>query len=355
MGHGIAELAAIAGYDVWVNDVNDDILLNARNKIAWSLSKLRKEEALERIHFTTNQEEALKDADFMVEAVVEDLKVKSQVFSKASKLVSENAVLASNTSSIPISEIAKAVDKQERVVGMHFFNPPPLMPLVEIVKGEKTSEETVKVVGEVARKMGKETILVNKDIPGFLVTRIMFRINEVGCWLVDNKVADVKDVDYTAIQVLQFPMGVFLLQDYVGLDVSYLIQKALIERGFELYYCRAFEEKYNSKEFGMKSGKGFYTYDGKIIRPTLENARMVDPSLLVSSAINESYKLIRLGIVSREDVNKGCKLGLSWPKSPEDYLKEFGLSPVIRDLKMLYENTGLPHFIPDESLTRSYS
>ena len=355
MGHGIAELAAIAGYDVWVNDISDEILLNARNKIAWSLSKLKKEEALERIHFTINQDEALKDTDFMVEAVIEDIKVKSQVFNKASKLASETAVLASNTSSIPISEIARAVDKQERVIGMHFFNPPVLMPLVEIIKGEKTSEEAVRVALDVAKNMGKETILINKDIPGFLVTRIMFRVNEVGCWLLDNKMAEVKDIDYTAIQVLQFPMGVFLLQDYVGLDVSYLIQRALIERGFEVYYCKAFEEKYNLKEFGMKSGKGFYTYNGKIVEPTLENAKLVDPALLVSSAINESFRLIRLGIVSKEDIGKGCKLGLNWPKTPEEYLKEFGLTAILRNLKMLYESTGLPHFVPDEELTRSYS
>jgi len=359
MGHGIAEVAAISGLEVWLNDVTEDILKNAKEKISWSLSKLEekgqiksKDEVLSRIHLTTDQEEALKDTDFMVEAVIEDINIKSKVFSKADALSSDNAILASNTSSIPISEIAKYVKKGERVVGIHFFNPPVIMPLVEIIKGEKTSEETVKEVYNLAKRLGKDPVVVNKDVPGFLVNRILFRVNEVACWLVESGKASIEDVDYTSITDLGFPMGIFLLQDYTGLDVGYLVGKAMEERGFKTYECKMFEEKFKSKELGVKSGKGFYTYPapGKFVRPEFKGAKKVNAILLLSSAINEASYLLREGISSKEDIEKGCKLGLGWPKGIFEYADSFGIDEVINALEELKNETKLENFTPDPLL-----
>ncbi|BDC18812.1 3-hydroxyacyl-CoA dehydrogenase/enoyl-CoA hydratase family protein [Acidianus sp. HS-5] len=357
MGHGIAEVAAISGLEVWLNDVAEEILKNAIEKISWSLSKLEekgqiksKDEVLSRIHVTTNQEEALKDTDFMIEAVIEDINIKSKVFSKADALSSDNAILASNTSSIPISEIAKYVKNQERVVGMHFFNPPVLMPLVEIVKGENTSEGTVKEAYNLVKNLGKDPVIVNKDIPGFLVNRILFRVIEVACWLVESGKASIEDVDYTAITDLGFPMGIFLLQDYTGLDVGYMVAKAMKERGVKMYECKMFEEKFKSKEFGVKSGKGFYTYPGKFVRPEFKGAKKVNTVLLLSSAINEASYLLREGISSKEDIEKGCKLGLGWPKGIFEYADSFGIDEVINALEELKKETKLENFTPDPLL-----
>ncbi len=358
MGHGIAEVAAISGFDVWLNDVAEEILRNAREKISWSLSKLEekgqiksKDDVMSRIHITTDQEEALKNTDFMIEAVIEDINIKSKVFSKADSLSSENAILASNTSSIPISEIAKYVRRGERVVGMHFFNPPVIMPLVEIIKGEMTSEETVKRALDIAKRLGKDPVVVNKDVPGFLVNRILFRVNEVGCWLVESGKATVEDVDYTSITELGFPMGVFLLQDYTGLDVAYLVGKAMEDRGFKTYHCKMFEEKFKAKELGVKSGKGFYIYpSGKFVRPEFKANKKINPVLLLSSAINEASYLLREGISSKEDIEKGCKLGLGWPKGIFEYADSFGIDEVINALEELKNETKLDSFTPDPLL-----
>jgi enoyl-CoA hydratase/3-hydroxyacyl-CoA dehydrogenase len=362
MGHGIAELAAIAGFEVWINDISNEILKNAIERIKWSLSKLYErgqikedvEKIVSRIHPTVNQDEALKDTDFMIEAVIEDINIKRQVFSKADQLSSPNAVLASNTSSLPITEIAQATKRPERVVGMHFFNPPVLMPLVEIIRGEKTSEETVKIAYEMGKRLGKEPIVINKDIPGFLVNRILFRINDIACILVEKGKADIIDIDATAIYELGFPMGIFLLQDYAGVDVGYLVGKAMMERGFKAYECKLLEEKYRSKSFGVKSGRGFYNYPepNKFVRPEIpkERTKKVNGITIIAPAVNEAAYLLREKIVSKEDIDKGCKLGLGWPKGLLEYADEYGIDNIVSTLESIRKETGLEYFAPDSLL-----
>ncbi|WP_162568918.1 3-hydroxyacyl-CoA dehydrogenase [Acidianus sulfidivorans] len=346
MGHGIAELAAISGYEVWLNDINDEILNNAMNKIKWSLEQLEKkkninpDEVLSRIHTTSKLEEALKDTDFMVEAVIEDIKMKSEIFSKADKL--SEGILATNTSSLPISEIAEAAKNRKRIVGMHFFNPPVLMPLIEIIKGKETSDETIKITYEVSKSLGKEPVIAKKDIPGFIVTRILFRLLENACYLVESGKATIEDVDYSAKKELGFPMGVFLLQDNIGIDVDYFIMNSMIKRGFEMYNCNLIKQKFENKEYGLKTGKGFYVHPAKII----EGKKEVDPKLIISSAVNEAFYLLKEDVASKEDIDKSCKLGLGWPKGIFEYAKELGLDEIRKTLEELKKETKLEHFTP---------
>ncbi|AHC51382.1 3-hydroxybutyryl-CoA dehydrogenase [Sulfolobus acidocaldarius SUSAZ] len=364
MGHGIAELALIAGYDVWLNDVAENILKNAKERIGWSLKRLSEkgnikedpDKILSRLHLTVSQEEAMKDTDFLIEAVIEDINVKKKVFEKADSLASKDAILASNTSSLPITEIATAVKRPERVVGMHFFNPPVLMQLVEIIKGEKTSEETMKRAYEMGKKLGRDPILVKKDVPGFLVNRILFRVNDISCLLVEKGKADVLEVDASAMYELGFPMGVFLLQDYAGVDVAYLVGKAMGERGFKAYECKAFEQLYKAKNLGVKTGKGFYSYPepNKFVKPSIpkDKANKIPGIMLIAPAINEGAYLVREGIVTKEDTDKGCKLGLNWPKGVFEYADEYGLDNVVKTLEDLRKETGLDYFAPDLLLTK---
>jgi enoyl-CoA hydratase/3-hydroxyacyl-CoA dehydrogenase len=361
MGHGIAELVALAGYEVWLNDVSDEILKRALDRIRWSLSKLSEKgqikegvnEILSRIKVTVNQEEALRGSDLVIEAVLEDINVKKKVFAKADELASSEAILASNTSSLPITEIAQATKRPERVIGMHFFNPPVLMPLVEIIRGEKSSEESIKKAYDFAKAIGKEPVLVNKDLPGFLVNRILTRVQDIACYLVEKGKASVIEIDATSIYDLGFPMGVFLLADYTGLDIAYSVFKAMSERGFKAYDCKTIESKYREGNLGVKTGKGIYNYPapGKYERPKIpfDKLRREISIILLSPAVNEAAMFLRERIATREDIDKACKLGLGWPKGILEYADEFGVDNVVKALESLWKE-GLSYLAPDPLL-----
>ena len=180
MGHGIAQVAAMSRFEVIMRDISEEFLERGMKNIQWSINKFvekgklkpeEAEETLKRIKTTVSLEEAVKEADFVIEAVPEDLNLKQQVFREMDAHAPSHTILATNTSALPITEIAAATKRPEKVVGMHFFNPPQLMRLVEVVRGEKTSEDTCKVTVELAKKFGKEPVLCKKDVPGFIANR----------------------------------------------------------------------------------------------------------------------------------------------------------------------------------------
>lgn len=347
MGHGIAELFAIAGYKVYLSDVTEDLLRNALDKIRWSLSKLQErgeikesiDAIISRITTVVGLPETVKDAEFAIEAVPERMDIKAEVFNKLSNLLSPQAILATNTSSFPISKIAEHARNPERVVGMHFFNPPVLMPLVEVMKGEKTSDEVAKAVYELAKKLGKQPIMINKDIPGYVVNRILATVDASACILVEKGIADYKTVDAVAMYKLGFPMGIFALLDYTGIDVAYYVSKNLeeLDKG-RIPPCNLIVQKFNNKEFGVKSGKGFYTYpQGKYITPEIpkEYAEKLNPELLLAFGVNEAARLLREGIVSKNDIELAVKLGLGWPKGIFQYADELGIDKIVQALNEL--------------------
>ncbi|MEM2810522.1 MAG: 3-hydroxyacyl-CoA dehydrogenase family protein, partial [Candidatus Korarchaeum sp.] len=188
MGHGIAQVAAMAGYEVRIRDISEDFVQSGINRIRASLSKFVEkgklsaedmEKILNRISGTVDLELAVRDADFIIEAVPEVFSIKAEIFKEIDKIAPPHTIFATNTSSLPVSELASATGRPDRFVGMHFFNPPQLMRLVEVVRGERTSEETVRKTIELAKSMGKEPVLVKKDVPGFIVNRILVRwLNE---------------------------------------------------------------------------------------------------------------------------------------------------------------------------------
>jgi len=349
MGHGIAELFAIAGYEVSLVDVAEDFLKRALQNIEWSLKKFAEKGQLKedvqtvmgRIKPVVNDVcRAVEGAEIMVEAVIEEIETKRKVFAEADRCAPPNAVLATNTSSLPITEISEAVKPERRplVVGMHFFNPPPLMPLVEIIKGRYTSDEAVKRVAEYAAQLGKQTVVVNKDVPGFIVNRILARVNDAACWMAARGEADIVAVDSALRYRAGLPMGAFLLMDYTGIDVICFIGDAMAKRGFKTHPCPLITEKCQQRKYGVKTGEGFYKYPapGKFQWPDIpkEPGEKLDITALLAPAVNEAAYLVREGIATREDVDKAVKLGLNWPKGPLELADELGLDAVVKALEV---------------------
>jgi enoyl-CoA hydratase/3-hydroxyacyl-CoA dehydrogenase len=374
MGHGIAELAAIAGFNVYLADINMDILRGALDRIRWSLGKLSErgvlrepvDTVMSRItpvvsvnpdgSWSQDLASVLSQSQFMVEAIPEKLELKQSLFEFADKHAPQDAILATNTSSLPITEIAKPTKRPERVVGMHFFNPPVLMPLVEVIRGASTSDEIVRVTVEVSRRFGKTPVVVNKDVPGFIVNRILGRLMNIACYVVEKGLATVEEVDATVFYTLGFPMGLFELADYSGIDVFHLISIAMAERGVKGIPCRLFEEKYKGGRYGVKSGEGFYKYPepGRFVKPAhrRELAGKVDPALLLSLAVNEAAYLLREGIASREDIETAVKLGLGWPKGVFELADDLGIDRVVESIRRVRSETGLEFLEPDPLLVK---
>ena len=270
MGAGIAQIAVEAGYQVWLRDIEDGFVEKGIGTIKRFLSrKLEKEkitkeqyeDILGRLNGTTDLKTALKGAELVVEAVLEKMALKKEVFKELGNLCDKDTVLATNTSTLSITEIASAARYPERVVGTHFFNPVPLMRLVEVVKGERTSEEVVKKSTDFCEAIGKTPIIV-KDVPGFIVNRFLCLLYNEGAYQVQNQIASKEDIDKGLKLGANHPMGILELMDVVGVDVIYDALSSLWESTKEERYkpCPLLLEMVRTNRLGRKTGEGFYKY-----------------------------------------------------------------------------------------------
>ncbi|GAV24515.1 3-hydroxyacyl-CoA dehydrogenase [Carboxydothermus islandicus] len=271
MGHQISLAAALAGYQVTCTDINEEILNKAKKFVETYLpervakGKLTEEaanKAKENLTFTLSLEEACKDVDFVIEAVIEKLDVKRELFKKLDELTPPHAILATNSSYIVSSKIADVTKRPEKVLNMHFFNPALVMKLVEVVKGPHVADETAEVTMEVARKMGKVPVLLQKEIYGFLVNRILAAIKAEAFYLYEIGIADYKDID-TAVELgLGHPMGPFRLMDLTGIDLTYYVEMERYRESRDpaMKPSPTVVEKFVKGEWGRKVGKGFYDY-----------------------------------------------------------------------------------------------
>ena len=272
MGHGIAQVASqVGGYEVSMLDVEQRFLDGGMKMINASvgkfvekgkLTKKEGEAAVSRIHPTLDLAEALAGSQLVVEAATEDPKLKLDLYHRIAELIEKDTILASNTSSISITLLASATRKPQNVCGMHFFNPPQLMPLVEIIRGNKTSDETVQRVREVSARLGKETVLCKKDSPGFIVNRILVPALNEAIFLVQEGVADPEDIDKAVKLGLNWPMGPLQLIDYVGLDTTFNITQVFMNEFQDSKYRASplLREMVRAGLNGRKSGKGFYEW-----------------------------------------------------------------------------------------------
>ncbi|MDO5743990.1 MAG: 3-hydroxyacyl-CoA dehydrogenase family protein [Micrococcaceae bacterium] len=271
MGRQIAMSAALAGYSTIIQDISAEGLAAARTELeGWAAGRVAKgklgreaaEEALSALEYSTDLDSSASNADFVIEAATERLDIKTQIFGKLGVLAPAHAILATNSSTLGSSKVAGATGRADQVCNMHFFNPALVMKCVEVVRHETTSDATVETVMELARRLGKEPVLINKEIPGFIANRLMGAIQREALGLAAAGIASIEDIDTTARTALGHPMGPFALMDMVGLDViDFIAQATYAETG-------AAEDAPDGRisalvaegKLGRKSGAGFYDY-----------------------------------------------------------------------------------------------
>jgi len=274
MGHGITQVAAQTGkYEVNMRDIEQKFIDNGMNMIRDSLQRFLKKdqiteqqmnEILARIHPTLDLKEAVCKADLIIEAAPENIELKKTIFREVDTYAPPHAIIASNTSSVSITELASATKRPEKVCGMHFFNPPQLMKLIEVIKGAKTSDETIQTIQDVAHKMEKETVLVKKDSPGFIVNRILIPALNEAVALYWEGVADRDDIDKAIKLGLNWPMGPLMLLDYIGADTTLAIAEVLQKELSEKFHPHPeLKQMVKAQLLGRKTGKGFYDWTQK--------------------------------------------------------------------------------------------
>ncbi len=353
MGHGIAEVAALAGCEVSLFDVKQEFINSALEKMKWSLSKFAEKKtitddaakaAYSRVKGTLLLVDAVRNADLVIEAAPEDLAIKRDLFAKVDRAAPKGALFASNTSTLPISEIASSTGRESSFVGIHFFNPPPLMPLVEVIRGNKTSGEAFDLAVALGRRFGKEVVLCEKDVPGFIVNRILGPLLNEAAWSVSRGEATVEQVDSMALYGVGLPMGLFELADYSGIDTIYKAGEAVRSRdATNVLVAPLFRKKFESGKLGRKSGEGFYTYGKENWeRPNIprQAGEGMDPLLVFSPAVNAAAWLLRNRVCSADDLDKSVKLGLGFPDGILKLADGWGIDSVVASLKAKQKKNG---------------
>jgi 3-hydroxybutyryl-CoA dehydrogenase len=271
MGNGIAQLASQAGYNVIMRDIEDRFVEGGLKNIEKFLSKSvekgkmteeQKKAILGRIKGTTRMED-LMEADFVIEAVFEDLELKKNLFKQLDELTRSHAILTTNTSSMSVTEISMSTKRPSKVAGMHFFNPAPLMRLVEVIRGYETSDETVSIVMEMARKMGKEPVEVKKDTPGFIVNRLMIPHLIEAIRMYEEGIASIEDIDKAVKLGLNYPMGPFELMDLTGVDIALHVTEYLykeLNKESKWSAPTLLRSMIRAGKLGRKTGAGWYKY-----------------------------------------------------------------------------------------------
>ena len=361
MGHGIAEIAALSGYTVRLRDIEEEIVQEGYEQIEWSLDKLAENDiisdedrdaAIENVEAVVDLEEAVDEADVVIEAIIEDMDIKQDVYQELEAAAPEQTIFASNTSSLSITDLSEVTERPEQFLGMHFFNPPVQMDLVEVIRGGQTSDETMDVIEELSEDLGKKPVRVQKDEPGFIVNRILIPLMNEASWIVESDFADVEEVDSTTSYDIGLPMGAFELADTVGNDVSLHVLKYMHDVLGDAYKpCPLLVRKVDNDELGKKTGTGFYEYeDGPGAEYPPDAGREDVANRLYAVMANEAGKLIEKDVAPAEDIDKAVKLGGGFPKGPAKMADEVGLETLIETLENLHEETGSARYEVSEGL-----
>jgi len=353
MGHGIAQVSATAGYNVVLRDIERGFLDKAMEKIKWSLDKLvskgkiSQEEAnsiYSRITPIVNLAESVKDAQLVIEVVPEIMDLKKKVYAELDSVANKDIFFASNTSTLPITEIANTTTRPKKFIGIHFFNPPQLMKLVEVIPGKKTSQETIDLTLEYVKSIKKESVVCRRDVPGFIINRLFIPMVHEACYLMDRTGATLTEIDSAVKFKLGFPMGIFELADFTGMDVIHkaTVEMYLRDKKVILPHPRI-EKMFDEKKLGQKSGEGFYKYsDEKYERVSLseELANKCNPIQLVANILNNAAWLVTNKASDIEEIEKAAQLGLGLKKPLFETAKEIGVKNIVNELKHLASKYG---------------
>ena len=349
MGSGIAQLAAAYGHDVLLYDQYEEVLDKARARIRKILNRLVEKGKIEpsqadgtfnRVHPAFDYEE-LSDAALVIEAVVERLDIKQKIFRTVEKFVPDSCILATNTSSLSVASIAAACQMPERVIGIHFFNPAPLMRLVEIVPALQTHPQAVKDAEEMISAWGKTTVIA-KDTPGFIVNRVARPFYGEALRILEEGMADVPTIDWAMTEIGGFRMGPFTLMDYIGNDVNYTVTETVYNSFYQdPRYKPAFTQKRLAEAgyLGRKAGRGYYEYGEDAIQPE----PLTDPELgqqivdrIVSMLINEAADALFWQVASAEAIDMAMTKGVNYPKGLLAWAEEIGIAECVLRMDTLY-------------------
>ena len=363
MGAGIAQIAATKGYEVCLYDSFDGAIETAEKKLIKILNRLVEKERitqqenetiLGRINFTKNIKE-IQGSELVVEAIIENLEIKQKVFTEIETLVDEGCIIASNTSSLSIASIASSCKKAERVVGIHFFNPAPLMPLVEIIPAVQTSEDTLNKAQSIIDEWGKVTVIA-KDTPGFIVNRVARPFYGEALRIYEEGVADFATIDWALKEIGGFRMGPFELMDYIGNDINYMVTETVFTTFyFDSRYKPSFTQKrmMEAGYLGRKSGRGYYDYSSDM--PKANEDKGLGKQILwrvLAMLINEATDALFLNIASKEDIDLAMTKGVNYPKGLLAWADEVGLDNVLSQLEDLQTEYGEDRYRPSPLLKR---
>lgn len=351
MGSGIAQVAATADCKVKIFDTNAAALEKSDTKLRKILARLvekgridkaKKNSILDNIIYINDLNE-IADANLVIEAIVENLDIKKTVFKNIESIVSEYCILASNTSSLSIASIAAACEIPERVVGIHFFNPAPLMKLVEIIPAVQTSDAVLRQAKNTIDSWGKLTVLA-KDTPGFIVNRVARPFYGEALRILEENVVSAATIDWAMTTIGGFRMGPFTLMDYIGHDVNYTVTETVFKA---FYYDDRYKPSFTQKRLaeagylGRKTGKGFYDYSENSKKPEPNNNEELGKYIvnrIVIMLINEAADALFLNVATRDDIDTAMTKGVNYPKGLLKWADEFGIQNVVVRLDAMFDD-----------------
>ena len=365
MGIGIAQVAVQNGKKVVVVEVNEEVLNKSKAGLFKTFDKLLEKQKItiedisnykNNLLFTTDYNE-LKDADLVIEAIIESLSVKHAVFQSVESVVRPNCILASNTSSLSIASISAVLLRPDRFLGIHFFNPAPLMALVEVIPGVQTDIKVTELIKNEILSWNKKTVLV-KDTPGFIVNRVARPFYGEALRIYEEGIADFATIDWAMTHFGGFRMGPFTLMDYIGNDINYTVTESVFEA---FYYDPRFKPSFTQKRhkeaglLGRKSGKGFYDYSEGVDAPVPNKDEALGQAIfnrILAMLINEAFDAQFMSVASREDIDIAMKFGVNYPKGLLEWADEIGLEHVLVTLQNLFEEYGEDRYRPNPLLKR---
>lgn len=363
MGAGIAQVAATNGHEVCLFDSFDGAIKNAETKLTKILNRLvekerisdqEKNDILSRINFSKKIED-ISRSGLVIEAIIENLEIKQKIFADIEKLVDNDCIIASNTSSLSIASIASSCKKSERVIGIHFFNPAPLMPLVEIIPAVQTSSETLNNAKSIIDSWGKVTVIA-KDTPGFIVNRVARPFYGEAIRIYEEGVADFSTIDWAMREIGGFRMGPFELMDYIGNDINYTVTETVFAA---FYFDQRYKPSFTQRRMmeagylGRKSKRGYYDYSKEI--PKANEDRELGKKILwriLAMLINEAADALFLNIATKEDIDLAMTKGVNYPKGLLSWADEIGIKNVLNQLEELYCEYGEDRYRPSPLLKR---